>query len=213
MQTIRYNIVDKVIDVPLQNPDYPGFLMGSYKTCFGSWVAEHAIVYSRPLSELRAEPLVRINSACFTGDIFGDQRCDCTEQLFRTMDILKERGGLIIYHLHHEGRGIGLTAKLLTYKQMAERGISTFAAMAELTNRNDLRSYGSAVLILNDLGIKRLRLITNNPNKKFILEQNGFEIVETVGVISKRPDILQYLKTKQDEQGHFIDFNIKAAPE
>jgi GTP cyclohydrolase II len=209
MQAIRYNIVEKVLDVPLQNPDYPGLFMGSYKTCFGSWVAEHAIIYTEPLSPPGVDPLVRINSACFTGDIFGDRRCDCTEQLFLTMDMVREQGGLIIYHLHHEGRGLGLTAKLSTYKEMAERGVSTFAAMAALTNRNDLRSYGSAVLILNDLGVKRLRLVTNNPNKKFVLEQNGFEIAETVGVISTRPNIRQYLKTKQEEQGHFIDFEMK----
>lgn len=182
--------------------------MGAYKTCFGTWIAEHAILYRPSLSELGDAPLVRINSACFTGDIFGDRRCDCTEQLHSAIERIQHEPGLIIYHLHHEGRGLGLTSKLLTYKRMAEQNISTFAAMNSLSNRNDLRTYGSAVLILHDLGVRRIRLLTNNPNKKFILEQNGIEIAETIGLISERADIKQYLKSKKDEQGHFIDFEM-----
>ena len=212
MQAIRYSIIDKEVDIPLQNSQYPGFFIGAYKTCFSTWVAEHAIVYNGRLTDMGEAPLVRINSACFTGDIFGDRRCDCTEQLFLAMDMIRERGGLIIYHLHHEGRGLGLTAKLHTYRHMIESGVSTFAAMEKLANRNDLRSYGAAVLILNDLGVKRLKLITNNPNKKFVLEQNGIEIPEIIGLISQRPNIRKYLKAKQTEQGHFIDFDMDDMP-
>jgi 3,4-dihydroxy 2-butanone 4-phosphate synthase / GTP cyclohydrolase II len=92
---------------------------------------------------------------------------------------------------------------------MAAEGVSTFKAMSALRNANDLRSYGSAILILNDLGIRRVRLITNNPNKKFVLEKNGIEVVETIGTIVTRPDLRQYLETKRDEQGHFIEFDMK----
>lgn len=209
MQTIKYNIVEKVVDVPLENPAYQGYYMGAYKTNFSTWIAEHAIVYKPSLDSLGEAPLVRVNSACFTGDIFGDRRCDCTEQLFSAMDRIRDEPGLIIYHFHHEGRGLGLTSKLQTYKRMADAGISTFRAMHEISNRNDLRSYGSAILILHDLGIRKLRLMTNNPNKRFVLEQNGIEVVETVGIITDRPNIRQYLQTKIDEQGHSIEFDMK----
>jgi 3,4-dihydroxy 2-butanone 4-phosphate synthase/GTP cyclohydrolase II len=213
LRIIRYNIVEKVLDVELYNSAYTGFKMGAYKTCLGTWVAEHAIVYQPSLDALQGTPLLRINSACFTGDIFGDRRCDCTEQLHSALNMLKHDVGIVIYHFHHEGRGLGITSKLSTYKRMAEDGISTFTAMSSLTNVNDLRSYGSAVLILNDLGIRRVRLITNNPNKKFVLEKNGIEVVETIGTIVTRPDVRQYLETKRDEQGHFIDFDVKPNPD
>ncbi len=209
-QAIRYSIVDKVLDVPFVSTDYQGFFMGAYKTCFSTWVAEHALIYSCPVDELRHQeaPLVRINSACFTGDILGDRRCDCTEQLHMAMNIMKSEPGLVIYHMHHEGRGLGLTSKLHSYKKMNEEGISTFEAHKQLTNRNDLRSYGSAILILHDLGITNLRLMTNNPNKKFILEANGIAVASVVGAAVDRPDIRQYLRSKRDEQAHFIDFDL-----
>jgi GTP cyclohydrolase II len=166
-------------------------------------------VYWPSLDALQRTPLVRINSACFTGDIFGDRRCDCTEQVYNALNLIKGDEGIVIYHFHHEGRGLGITSKLVTYKKMAAEGVSTFKAMSALTNANDLRSYGSAILILNDLGIRRVRLITNNPNKKFVLEKNGIEVVKTIGTIVTRPDLRQYLETKRDEQGHFIEFDMK----
>jgi len=209
LTNIRYTVVEKVLDVDLQNSSYPGFKMGAYKTCLGTWIAEHALIYYPSLEAVQDAPLLRINSACFTGDIFGDRRCDCTEQLHNALSLIKDSNGIVIYHFHHEGRGLGLTSKLGTYKRMAEEGISTFSAMSALTNTNDLRSYGSAVLILHDLGILRVRLITNNPNKKFVLEKNGIEVIETIGTIVDRPDLRQYLEAKRDEQGHYIDFNMK----
>jgi GTP cyclohydrolase II len=208
MRSIRYNIVEKVLDIPLQNPQYPGFKIGGYKTNFATWIAEHAVVYHPSLDHLGECPLVRINSACFTGDIFGDRRCDCTKQLYGAMDLIKTNPGLIIYHFHHEGRGLGLTSKLMTYKRMSEEGISTFKAMEDLSNRNDLRTYGSSILILHDLGIRKLKLITNNPNKRFMLEKNGIEVVETVGIVIQDVSLRQYLTTKKEEQGHSIDFDM-----
>lgn len=211
LQTVRYTVVEKVLDLPLQNPTYRGFYMGAYKTNVSNWIAEHALVYSPSLNELGDAPLVRINSACFTGDIFGDRRCDCTAQLHKAMDMIQEEPGLIIYHLHHEGRGLGLTSKLATYKHMAEKNISTFEAMKEIANRNDLRHYGSAILILRDLGIKRVKLITNNPLKKKVLEENGIEVVETRGIVHDDPTLYRYLKSKVEEQAHnmgHINFDI-----
>lgn len=157
MPTIRYNIVERVLDVPLINEKYPGFFMGGYKTNFATWIAEHAVIYRPSIAELGDSPLLRINSACYTGDIFGDKRCDCTEQLYLAMDSIKESPGIIIYHMHHEGRGLGFTSKLSTYKKMENDGVSTFKAMEDLSNSNDLRTYGSTILILQDLGIRSVR--------------------------------------------------------
>lgn len=206
MAYVKYKIVEKVLDVALQNPDYPGFFMGAYQTIIGTRVAEHAVVYKPTIEELGENPLVRINSACFTGDIFGDRRCDCTEQMFAAMDMIKDDPGLVIYHFHHEGRGLGFTSKLGTYKRMAKDGVSTFAAMRDEVNQDDLRQYGSAVLILKDLGITRLRLMSNNPIKRQTLEENGIVVTETVPVVIHRQEIRSYLDTKQKEQGHSFNF-------
>lgn len=212
MHLPKYKIIEKVLDVPLQNIQYPGFMLGAYHTIIGHSSAEHAILYKPRIGELGEAPLVRINSACFTGDIFGDRRCDCTEQLFAAMDQIAANPGLIIYHFHHEGRGLGFTGKLSTYKQMEEEEISTFEAMKNKVDVQDLRRYGSAILILKDLGLTKIRLITNNPEKRGVLENNGIEVVETVPVIIDRPEIRRYLATKQAEQGHAIHFNDRATP-
>lgn len=129
------------------------------------------------------------------------------------MDMIANESGLIIYHMHHEGRGLGLTAKLATYKAMEEREISTFEAMKERVNVPDLRKYGSSIAILKDLGLNRIRLITNNPEKRRVLEDYGIEVIETVPVIINRPEIRRYLATKRTEQGHSIHFNEQASSE
>lgn len=211
MELIRYNIIEKVVDIPLYHPFYQGFRLGGYKTNFSSYVAEHAIIYKPSLDELGDCPLVRINSACFTGDIFGDSRCDCNEQLVAGMKLIDKEGGLIIYHFHHEGRGIGFTSKLATYKIMEEQNISTFEASEKLANKTDLRTYGSSVRILQDLGISKVRLITNNPEKKLALEKNGIEVKDIIGVTIERPEIREYLLSKAAWQGHSIDVGLDLA--
>lgn len=207
MEFQPYKIVEKVLDVPLRNPNYSGFLQGAYKTVVDSKAAEHAIIYTPNLDSLHDAPLVRINSACFTGDIFGDRRCDCTEQLFAAMDKIANDPGLIVYNFHHEGRGLGFTGKLLTYKHMEEEDISTFQAMIRQAGSSDLRTYNSAITILKDLGINRLRLMSNNPKKKEVLEKAGIEVLEVVPLVVDRPEIRKYLMTKIHGQGHTITFD------
>mgnify|MGYP006283793897 FL=1 len=119
--------------------------------------------------------------------------------------------GLILYHFNHEGRGLGYTAKLHTYKQMEAEGISTFDAMIERVGVLDLRRFGSAITILKDLGLNKIRLMTNSPEKKGVLENNGIEVVETVPVIIDRPGIRHYLLSKKKQQGHTINFKDQAA--
>ena len=211
----RYKIIDKVFDLPMQNPNFPGFMMGGYQTLIVSGTAQHGLIYKPGIEELKKldAPLVRINSACYTGDIFGDRRCDCTEQMFAAMDMISTDSGLVLYHFNHEGRGLGFTSKLQAYKQMAEEGVSTFEAMSEQVGVSDLRRFGSAVTILKDLGLNKIRLITNNPEKSGVLEENGIEVVETIPIVIDRPEIRRYLITKQHGQGHTFNFDSEAPSE
>lgn len=207
MLAVRSQIVERVLGVPLQNADFPGFMLGAFKTNVATQTTEHGVVYRPSIEGLGLTPLVRINSACFTGDIFGDRRCDCSEQLQAALRRMLTEPGLVIYHFHHDGRGLGYTAKLAAYKKMLEEHKDSFQATRELANRADIRTYGSAVAILRSLGITRLRLLSNNPRKRLALESNGIQVVETVGIVSTREDLHNYLLSKQVRQGHSIDTN------
>lgn len=203
LKAIRHRVIERVLGVPLQRAEYPGFRMGAIKTNLASSVAEHGLVYRPDIDLLGPDPLVRINSACFTGDIFGDMRCDCSDQLRAAFDMIRAQPGLIIYHFHHEGRGVGYTSKLAAYKRMLDDGMDTFEATRDIVNRVDLRSYGAAVAILHDLGLTTVRLLTNNPEKRIVLEANGISVVETVPVRPRRSHELHaYLASKRRAQGH-----------
>jgi len=207
MLGLRSQIIDRVLGVPLENSDYPGFMLGAFKTNVATQTAEHGVIYRPSIEGLGPTPLVRINSACFTGDIFGDRRCDCSEQLQVALTRMITEPGLVIYHLHHDGRGLGYTAKLAAYKKMIEEKKDSFQATCELANRADIRTYSSSVAILHSLGITRVRLLSNNPRKRYALETNGIEVVETIGIVSTREDLHGYLLSKQLRQGHLIHHN------
>ena len=197
-------VVDRVLDVPLQNAELPGFMLGAFRTEVGAQAAEHGIIYRPGIEGLGPCPLVRINSACFTGDIFGDTRCDCSEQLQIALQQVLIEPGLVIYHLHHDGRGLGYTQKLAAYKRMLEEGTDSFEAASDVAGRADFREYGSAVAILRNLGISRIRLLTNNPGKRSALEARGIEVVDMVGIVSTREELRPYLLSKQLRQAHQI---------
>jgi 3,4-dihydroxy 2-butanone 4-phosphate synthase/GTP cyclohydrolase II len=159
-----------------------------------------------PGREPIAEPvLVRMHSECLTGDVFGSLRCDCGEQLQVAMQRISEEGiGAVIY-LRQEGRGIGLENKLRAYSLMDTGGLDTVEANEQLGFPADLRDYGSGAQILLDLGIRRLRNMTNNPRKVAGLEGYGLEIVERVPIeVPPRPENEQYLKTKKLKLGHML---------
>ena len=156
----------------------------------------------------RDEPvLVRMRSSCVTGDIFGSQRCDCGEQLHRSMELIEKEGKGLIVYLIQEGRGIGLMNKIAAYK-LQEEGLDTVDANIHLGFDPDLRDYGVGAQILRDLGVGKIRLITNNPVKRVGLEGYGLEIVENVP-IEIRPNQYneRYLHTKQERMGHLLHFN------
>ncbi|MDY3090562.1 MAG: GTP cyclohydrolase II, partial [Porphyromonas sp.] len=148
--------------------------------------------------------LVRVHSSCMTGDIFGSQRCECGEQLHKAMQMIEAEGrGLIIY-LNQEGRGIGLMDKIRAYK-LQEQGLDTVDANLHLGHNADERDYGVGAHILRELGVSRMRLMTNNPVKRVGLEAYGLEISEIVPVeVAPNKHNAQYMQTKKERMGHVL---------
>lgn len=146
--------------------------------------------------------LVRVHSSCATGDIFGSQRCECGEQLHKAMEAIEKEGRGAIIYLSQEGRGIGLMEKIKAYK-LQENGMDTVEANLHLGHKADERDYGIGASILHDLGIKKMKLMTNNPTKRIGLEGFGLEIVENVPIEVTPNDYNRfYMQTKKDRMGH-----------
>lgn len=151
--------------------------------------------------------LVRMHSSCATGDIFGSQRCDCGEQLHKSMQLIEKAGKGAIVYLIQEGRGIGLMNKIAAYK-LQEEGLDTVDANIHLGFDPDLRDYGVGAQILREIGISKIRLLTNNPVKRVGLEGYGLEIVENVPIeITPNKYNERYLHTKKERMGHTLHFN------
>ncbi|GLI07305.1 riboflavin biosynthesis protein RibBA [Paenibacillus tyrfis] len=152
--------------------------------------------------------LVRVHSECLTGDVFHSHRCDCGPQLAAALKQIDEAGSGVLLYMRQEGRGIGLINKLKAYK-LQEQGLDTVDANLKLGFAPDLRDYGIGAQILKDLGIGRIRLMTNNPRKIRGLEGYGLEVVERVPLqMEENEDNTNYLHTKQAKLGHLLDFTI-----
>lgn len=148
--------------------------------------------------------LVRVHSSCITGDIFGSCRCDCGPQLHRAMEMIQQEGRGCVLYMHQEGRGIGLINKLKAYK-LQEQGLDTVEANLELGFKMDERDYGIGAQILRDLGITKMKLMSNNPTKRAGLIGYGLEIIENVPIeIKSNVHNELYLETKRDKMGHDI---------
>ena len=148
--------------------------------------------------------LVRVHSECLTGDVFGSRRCDCGPQLHQAMKQVADAGAGVVLYMRQEGRGIGLAPKIKAYK-LQEQGYDTVEANAKLGYGMDLREYGLGAQILCDLGLKTIRLLTNNPKKVVGLEGYGLKIVEQVPIrVKANPHNEGYLKTKREKLGHLI---------
>lgn len=158
----------------------------------GEWQAEEPI-------------LCRVHSSCMTGDIFGSKRCECGEQLHKAMQMVKKEGKGIIVYMNQEGRGIGLMNKIRAYK-LQEQGEDTVEANVHLGFRPDERNYGVGAQILQQMGVRKLRLMTNNPVKRIGLESFGIEIVENIPIeIAPNPYNLRYMRTKKEKMHHNLN--------
>ena len=153
--------------------------------------------------------LVRVHSECLTGDVFGSLRCDCGGQLQRAMRIVEKEGSGVILYMHQEGRGIGLINKLKAYA-LQDQGFDTVEANHKLGFKADLRDYGIGAQILRDLGVRKMKLMTNNPKKIVGLEGYGLEVVDRVNIeMDPVPDNLGYLRCKKDKMGHMLELDTK----
>ncbi len=199
----RERLVQRVVDTSLPTL-YGEFRVVIYKSETDS--KEHiALVKGTP--NPASPTLVRVHSECLTGDVFGSLRCDCHEQLIAAVQMIEKEGSGVVLYVRQEGRGIGLVNKLKAYK-LQDGGMDTVEANEKLGFRPDLRDYGIGAQILRDLGIGKMRLMTNNPKKVVGLSGYGLEIVERVALEVNPNEVNEkYLKTKRDKLGHLILFN------
>ncbi len=167
---------------------------------------EHVALVKGDIKE--DEPiLVRVHSECLTGDVFGSMRCDCGSQLHAAMQMVAKEGKGIVLYMRQEGRGIGLANKLKAYA-LQDQGMDTVEANLQLGFKPDLRDYGIGAQILRDLGVRKMKLMTNNPKKIIGLEGYGIEVVDRVPIESNPvPENLGYLQCKRDKMGHLLEFD------
>ncbi|RLI79085.1 GTP cyclohydrolase II [Archaeoglobales archaeon] len=202
MHRLRHEkLVERVVEATLPTKFYGVFKAVGYETPIGEIIA---LVRGNVDKD---DVLVRIHSECLTGDVFHSLRCDCGDQLEKALKkIDREDKGVAIYMRGHEGRGIGLINKLMAYK-LQEEGKDTVEANIELGFPPDLRSYGIAAQILMDLGVKNIRLMTNNPLKIKELEKYGFKVKREPIEVEPSEENLEYLKAKKEKMGHLICIN------
>jgi len=168
--------------------------------------AEEFVVLVRGEFRPDLPAFVRIHSQCLTGDVFGSTKCDCGQQLRAAMKLIAEADHGAIVYQQQEGRGIGIINKIRAYA-LQDKGADTIEANERLGFASDLRSYDQCAEILIDLGLRRVKLITNNPEKMEALRRGGLNVVESVPLRIKFHDhLLRYLRTKRDQMGHFINY-------
>ena len=204
-EMIRYRLrterlIHRVAETKLPTP-FGDMMILAYKA--ESFPDEHVALVNGPIDP--DEPvLVRVHDQCVTGDVFSSMRCDCGEQKERSLRMIGEQGGVFLY-MRQEGRGIGLHNKLRTY-ELQDKGLDTVDANLALGFPADRRDYGIGMQILADIGVRKMRLITNNPAKRAGLEAYGLEVVERIPIeTTPNPFNIRYLDTKRRRMGHLLD--------
>jgi len=204
---IRYRMrherqVRKMVDAKLPT-SYGAFRIHAYESLIDG---EHHVALT--LGEIDPEQpiLVRVHSQCLTGDIFGSSRCDCGEQLHTALELIGREGRGVLLYLRQEGRGIGLLHKIMAYKLQDDENKDTVEANEALGFKADQRDYGIGAQILHELGVHKMRLLTNNPDKRAGLEGYGLSIAERVPLqTTPTEQNASYLRTKAEKMGHLLD--------
>ena len=184
--------------------EWGGFTIAGYRSKTSP--EEFVVLYK---GELRPDipTLVRIHSQCLTGDVFGSTKCDCGPQLHRTMQMIQEEGRGAIVYQQQEGRGIGIINKIRAY-ELQDKGADTVEANERLGLAVDAREYRQCAEVLFDLGLCKVRVISNNPGKLLALKEAGLEIVERVAIeVPSDEQAARYLQTKKDKMGHLLNLN------
>ncbi len=193
-------LVRRVAETKLPTP-YGDMMILAYKA--ENYPDEHIAIVKGEI-EPEIPTLVRVHDQCVTGDVFASMRCDCGEQKDRAMKMIAEQGGVFLY-MRQEGRGIGLHNKLRAY-ELQDKGYDTVDANIALGFPADQREYGIGMQILRDIGVRKMKLITNNPAKRAGLEAYGLEVVERIPILTEpNPHNVRYLDTKRQRMGHLLD--------
>ena len=193
------SLVEKGVEVDMPT-EYGHFRLIPFKQKSNG--LEHIAIIKGDLAGSDEPALVRVHSSCATGDIFGSMRCDCGDQLHKALQMIEKEGRGAVVYLNQEGRGIGLMEKMKAYK-LQENGMDTVEANVCLGHLADERDYGVGAQILREIGVRKMRLMTNNPVKRVGLQSYGLEVVENVPIeIEPNPYNLRYMRTKKDRMGH-----------
>jgi 3,4-dihydroxy 2-butanone 4-phosphate synthase/GTP cyclohydrolase II len=196
----KETLVEMVAEARLPS-DHGDFLLRVYQNNIDG--KEHVAIIKGDVSP-DVPLLVRVHSECLTGDIFASRRCDCGPQLHAALDMIEREGSGVVLYMRQEGRGIGLVNKIKAYA-LQEQGLDTVEANTHLGFPPDPRDYGIGAQILHDLGVRKMRLMTNNPKKRVGLQSHGLEVVELVGLeVAPTKENLGYLETKRDKMGHVL---------
>ena len=202
-RSIREKLVERIVEVNLPT-SFGHFKAYAYHSKFDENDCRTHIALVKGDIASAVDVLVRVHSECLTGDVFGSMRCDCGGQLHTAMSMIENEGAGVLLYMRQEGRGIGIAEKLRAYK-LQEDGMDTVEANIALGHAPDLRDYGTGAQILSDLGLKKIRLLTNNPQKIIGLEGHGIEIVSRVPLVIEPNEFNSgYMSTKESKMGHLL---------
>src|SRR5918996_4149340 len=210
---IAYRLRNESLVKQVAEEEFPTLHGGKYKAI----VYRNAVDGSEHIALVKGDistpggVLVRLHSECLTGDVFGSERCDCGDQIRQSLRLIDQQGRGVLIYMHQEGGGIGLTNKIRAYA-LQDQGRDTVEANLELGFKEDLRDYGIGAQMLRDLGVEKVRLLTNNPRKIAGLENYGLKVAERVPLeVLPRETNIHYLRTKQSKLGHLLS-NLETKP-